>query len=394
MHGDVDGNLLELYEWLLQDGLHSVGPLEVGRDLCERLVALGLPICRAHVLVLVLHPLLHGRSYHWRPESGSYQQDHPHGLQHLPAWRHSVFRAIVEGELPELARFDLRRAEERARFPMFEELAAEGITEYVAIRIRYSDGSRHAMSFATASPEGFAEEDVALLARLERIMAARLEAALQRELREVLLATYLGADPAARVLAGSIRRGDAESIDAVIWLSDLRRFTRLSDTLPPELLVGLLSDYFETVVEAVRYYGGEVLKFIGDAVLAIFRDGEGTDVGCRRAANAARRAAARLDTLLESRRERGLPGFEMGIALHVGQVTYGNVGAPDRLDFTVIGSAVNLTARIETLCSRLDEPILTSATFARALNEPLPSRGTHEVKGLDEHIEVFALPRT
>lgn len=389
----VRDQLLQLHEWLLSEGIGGAGPINVGNEMCRRLVEIGVPLHRGHVLALVLHPLHHGRSFHWRPETGSYSEDHPHGLQHLDGWARSIFRASIEGDLPKVCRFDLSDPEQRARYSLLEQLHLEGMTEYVAIRLSYSTGMHHAMSFATRQPGGFSEQDVAILAGLERVMAVRLESAMRRDLGEVVLATYLGVDPAKRVLAGNIRRGDVETIDAVIWMSDLRDFTRLSEELPPEALVELLSDYFEAVVDTVRGHGGEVLKFVGDAILAVFRTNPDAprDHACRLAARAARRASDSIDALVRRRVRAGKSDFDFGIGLHIGEVAYGNVGARDRLDFTVIGPAVNLASRIEGLCGELGHRVLVSQTFAETLGEPCSLVDERVVRGIREPVQIFTL---
>ncbi|MCZ6840320.1 MAG: adenylate/guanylate cyclase domain-containing protein, partial [Alphaproteobacteria bacterium] len=197
-----------------------------------------------------------------------------------------------------------------------------------------------------------------------------------------------------RVLSGEINRGVNETIEAVIWISDLRRFTAMSDELAPPVLLGILNDHFERIVGAIEKHDGEVLKFIGDSVLAIFPndDYDGATGAAEAAIASARDAVGQLEERNNERREKNLPSLGYGIALHMGEVVYGNIGAPHRLDFTVIGPAVNHTARIEQLCRTMDRPVLVSATVAEAANEPVTSLGFHALRGVREPHEIFTLP--
>ncbi|MCK4868889.1 MAG: adenylate/guanylate cyclase domain-containing protein, partial [Alphaproteobacteria bacterium] len=210
----------------------------------------------------------------------------------------------------------------------------------------------------------------------------------------VLLQTYVGKSAGDRVNAGEIRRGDVSRIRAVLLFSDLRGFTQLSESLPGEAIVELLNEYFETLSAPFTAAGGEILKFIGDAVLAIMPvDGDGDGAAretCEIALTAANDAIAALARLNDARGKAGKPAFSAGLALHVGDVLYGNIGTPNRLDFTVIGHAVNLASRIEHLCAEVSHPMVLSAEFARAVSAPVQSLGRHELKGIAEPQEIFA----
>jgi adenylate cyclase len=205
--------------------------------------------------------------------------------------------------------------------------------------------------------------------------------------------TYVGERSGAHVLAGQIQRGSGEDLNAVIWFCDLRGFTRLADRLPRSDLIKLLNDYFEIMCNAVRAEGGEVLKFVGDGMLAIFEMKDAVEAAAR--AEAALRAArAAIDATRShnaARRVAGQTEIKFGIALHLGEVSYGNIGAPDRLDFTVIGPAVNHANRLEKLAGELGRPLLASASFAGAAPAGLQSLGLHRLRGVAEPQEVFAL---
>jgi adenylate cyclase len=204
--------------------------------------------------------------------------------------------------------------------------------------------------------------------------------------------TYVGHRTGERVLSGAITRGSGEAIRAVIWFCDLRGFTTLADTLPLEKVIGLLNDYFETMVEVVTAEGGEALKFMGDGMLAIFELGANEDPAprCGAALRAARAASEKVAKRNVERRDAGEPEIHFGLALHMGEVSYGNIGAPNRLDFTVIGPAVNQAARLEKLGHELGRPVVTSASFAEASPEKLETLGLHNLRGVAEPQQVFA----
>jgi adenylate cyclase len=252
------------------------------------------------------------------------------------------------------------------------------------------------ISAATRQPGGFTTNELALIDALTPYMARLTDIQALHYLSTTLLETYVGTDAGRRIMIGNIRRGSVETIRAVIWLCDLRDFTRLSDTLPSGDLVALLNDYFDCVGPPVRERGGEILKFIGDAMLAIFRfDDEGSrSAACRNALDAANEALGLVDDLNARRAETGADPIGVGIALHLGDVLYGNIGAADRLDFTVIGPAVNLAARIEGLCRPLGERVLMSDAFAKASGGAHRSLGSHELKGVETAQTVFAPAET
>ena len=247
------------------------------------------------------------------------------------------------------------------------------------------------MTFATPRPDGLSTAEVALLQRLVPALAPVLEIQALRRTAQTLLATYVGAVTGGRVLAGQIKRGMGETIRAVIWLCDLRGFTPLSERLPRDALILMLNDYFGAMCRAVEAEGGEVLKFIGDAMLAIFPLAESDDAApsCRGALAAAARAAAAVAEINTARGDAGQPPIDYGIALHLGDVMYGNIGGERRLDFTVIGPAVNLIARIEALAGQLDRRLLLSADFASACPEPLECLGAFALKGLGQPQAIF-----
>jgi adenylate cyclase len=272
---------------------------------------------------------------------------------------------------------------------VLKEYVADGCTDYVMMHLPFSDEGRHAIAFATDRPGGFTEAELRFVDAMLPHMARQSELLTLRYLTTTLLDIYVGRNAGERVLTGQIRRGSGETIRAVIWLSDLRGFTSLSDRLPRDALLALLNGYFDCVGGAIEAAGGEILKFICDAVLAIFPLGARYDLAAtaRAALAAAEKARAGLAEL------RKLPGGEaldFGMALHVGDVMYGNIGTAQRLDFTVIGPAVNMTARLESLAASLGEPILVSAEIASAIGAAsLVSVGRHPLKGMAAPVEAF-----
>ena len=277
-------------------------------------------------------------------------------------------------------------------FALTRELKAQGATDYFVAPLFFIDGAVHAASFATQEPDGFTDQQIAHLSQLVAPLARVTEAhALQRK-ASILLDTYVGPHAGARVLAGQIRRGDTASIHAAIWLSDMRGFTRLADLLPPRALVEELNRYFDCQVPAILKHGGEVLKYMGDGLLAIFSiaaDGANEQTVCEaalQAAREARSAVAAASVAVEDRFD-----LRFGLALHVGEVLYGNIGSENRLDFTCIGPAVNLVARMEKLTDGLGRTILASNEFAKYFPSEFAPVGEFALRGFDAARAVFGL---
>jgi adenylate cyclase len=272
-------------------------------------------------------------------------------------------------------------------FPILEELRAEGVTDFFALPLRFLSGEVHAATFATRRAGGWREAEIAALRRVVNAMARVAEIyANMRKARNILDA-YLGPSAGERVLAGHIKRGDGQDIDAVIWFCDLRDSTLLADSMSRREFLALLNEYFECVLGPVLERQGEVLRFIGDAALAIFPVGDKPAEACAKALAAAQEAFARMDKLNEKRHSP----LRFGIGLHLGELTYGNVGTPSRIEFTVIGAAANEAARIEALCKRLGVDLLVSERVARALPGAWKSLGSHTLTGVGDKMELFTL---
>lgn len=363
--------------------------------LAERLVAEGVPLLRLTTALPTLHPEIFVRSIGWVRGKGVAESTRGYEVMGTATYQNSPVRLIHDGA-PRVRR-KLQGPTALLDFVVFEEIAAMGGTDYLALPVPSSATSQVSfVAYVSDSPEGFSDQCIQLFEDLIPAYSLRLELAAQRAMTGDLLRTYLGSSTAQRVLAGTFLRGQCETINAALWFSDLRGFTTMTDQGEPAHVIHTLDDYFETLVHAIQGHGGEVLKFIGDGLLAIFRIEDtsepATERACNRALAAAYAALAALEALNERRATTSDPPLKTGIALHHGPVMYGNIGARDRLDFTVIGRAVNEVARLENVSAKLERPIVASGAFAEAAKSPrLRSLGFHALKGLREPREVFGV---
>ncbi|MFO1056582.1 MAG: adenylate/guanylate cyclase domain-containing protein [Dongiaceae bacterium] len=385
--------------WLAQSGLAGHSGLDILTGFCKRAVACGLPIARAIVIIDTLDPVHEGQAFRWRAQ-GAAPDVVAYGSsaegEAAENWRRSpFFRLLESGQTLFRRRLDDAAA---AEFPSLATARAEGLTDYVALAHRFAaEGVIGEMdsvlsSWHTDRPGGFLDGEVAALARLSPFLALAMKCAALSRITLTLAETYLGRDAARLVLGGRIGRGQADRIDAVIWFSDLRGYTRITDTSAPEEIIPLLNDYAAAIIAAVEAEGGDVLKLIGDGVLAIFRapDRRAACVGALAAAAAAAGAVAALN---ERRAAEHRPTTDFYLGLHVGEVFYGNIGSQRRLDFTVVGPAVNEAARIAAMCRSADRPLLLSSAFAAALADParLASVGRYALRGFGRPQELFTL---
>jgi len=384
----------ELVDWLIAGGLDSAREQPLLDGLCARLNEAGFALMRAYVASEVLHPLHDARGFVWQG-GGAAREDYRSTPEQAADWRSSPLSYLVENELAEL-RIRLDETLAPGRFPLLHRLRGAGGTDYLAFARRFGRGVSFGdfdgivSSWTTDRPGGFADAQIGLLRRLVAPLSLAFKSIGMLETGRTLMRTYLGHDAGARVIAGDIRRGEAQAIDAVLWASDLRGFTRLADTTPAPVLMALLNAYAEQLVSVVEAEGGDVLKFMGDGILALF---PGSESG-NRALRAALAARQRVATLNGERDAAGLPVTDFCLGLHRGTVLYGNVGSPERLDFTVIGPAVNEVARLEQMCRALDQPVVTSAAFAAALaseRETLVSLGRYALKGVGRAEELFTI---
>lgn len=372
-------------DWLLDEGrfLPAIETLTVG--LAERLVASGAPVSRLRVSVRLLHPLVAAMSAVWE-QGGAPAKSIPaaHGLEQRAGYLGSPLEHIARTRQPFRRRLaDGLTPDDHA---VLHEVAAAGATDYLALPMRFSTGLYGSLTIATDRAGGFDDRDIAQVRQLTRVLAPIVEARVSLRLAETLADTYIGPRSGRRVLEGRIRRGDVETLRAAIWFSDIRGWTRIANERPADEAVAVANAYFERVDAAIRARGGEVLKLIGDAVLAIFpAEGDGA-AACRAAIAAAQQALAPAEAVPDAAGAR----CEFGIGLHLGEVVYGNVGSETRLDFTVMGRAVNFAARIETLTRSLGVPLVLSEELARASGVPLHDLGAHAVAGWDAPVRLFA----
>lgn len=377
-------------DWLVELARRVEDAPEFLEAVCVRIAAEGVPIERCTIHARTLHPEIFGYTVRWRPERPTEMIPQYHGGSTEAAYRNSAVFWLFGGA--ERFRRRIGNPDVALDFSILPELKAQGFTDYLALRLPFADGTSSAITFATRRGGGFEDHDVDFLDALLPHLALVLEVRVGHRIVESVVKTYLGEDAGRRVLRGEVTRGSGEVIEAAILFADIRGFTELSENLPGDEVIELLNQYFESVIEPVEGHGGQVLKLIGDGVLAIFplRRG-GVKPACFAATAAAMAAFANLAEVNRARAATGARTFRIGITLHVGRVIYGNIGASSRLDFTVIGRAVNLVSRLQRLCRRFGKAVVFSAEFVRQSGIPALSLGRHELRGVGQPQEVFAL---
>ncbi len=370
-----------LTTWLVEEAW----AIERGEDavaaLGERLRAAGLPVWRVSLFIDTLHPEIMGAQYRWIEGEGTAVNEAPYSLPDRDEYRLSPVLRVKQTRQP--LRRRLAGPGAVLDFPVLENFRAQGASDYFAVPLFFSDGEAHVATFVSRAPAGFGEDDLATLLAIRAPLARNVEVRLLRRTAITLLDAYVGHEAGGRILSGRIRRGDVETIRAVLWLSDMRGFTGLSERLPPPEVVGLLNRFFDAQVPAIRAQGGEVLKFMGDGLLAIFRldPAEGAAAACARALAAARSADAAL----------ARDGLRYGLGLHLGEMLYGNIGGGGRLDFTCIGPAVNLVARLERLAGRLGRAAVCSRAFAAEIGPAAVALGDFDLPGVSVPEPAFGL---
>jgi adenylate cyclase len=389
-------------DWLMSQALGEGDVQEIVGGCCDRLQAAGIPLWRAFVSFRILHPKFATVSIIWRRDerTGTVERiETLHGEAFTSEdWRQSPMHHMLETQIPFLRR-RLIGEEALLDFPVCHDLRAQGASDYVAWMVPFAHDDEpgpHADgvvgSWSTDRESGFSDREIRSLVRIQRRLVVSLKVQIKQQIARTVLATYLGMDAGRQVLDGQIKRGDGEMVHAVIWYSDMRDSTRLADSLMAEDFLKTVNSYFECTAGAVLANGGEVLRFIGDAVLAIFpiRDGN-PQSACALAMAAVRDANSRVQELNAQRVASNMEALDYGLGLHVGDVMFGNIGVPERLEFSVIGPAANEVARIESLTKTLGRRTLASAEFARCVPEAWESAGEHTLKGVSEPLEVMAL---
>jgi adenylate cyclase len=380
-----------LTDWLIDGARSAATPAEMMAQSCERLVAAGLPLWRVGIFIRTLHPEIFGRNFIWRQDAPEVEIGTvDFEIQETPEFKRSplslVFRLGIE------VRGDPHSLDVE-RFPFLHDMRNAGATDYIALPMRFLDDTINAMTFTTKAPGGFSDEQIAAMRKVAKPLTRMTEIITLRRTATMLLDTYVGNRAGERILGGQIRRGHNDTLQAAIWLSDLRGFTALSDRLPAATVVEILNHYFDCQVAAIRDHGGEVLKFMGDGLLAVFPVdqyvGDAAKV-CSRVLEAARESRASVDALaipIGGVTER----FRFGVALHVGSILYGNIGGGNRLDFTCIGPAVNLAARLEKIAGRLGRTVVASEGFAGICRHDWRELGEFPIAGFSKAQRVYGL---
>jgi adenylate cyclase len=371
----------QITNWLIGPARRSCTPVEIVNGLVERLAGAGVPLWRVRIAQQVANPLIGAWGVMWKRNDRTELYTVPRGVLQTNAFYGSPFEHVIRTR----ARFhrSLEKLETGHDHEVLFELASQGSTDYLALPVEYGDGSVQVSAFTTDRQGGFREWEATLIERLMPAFAAAMEPAAMRHSMTSLLEVYLGTGPAGRVIGGAFQRGATTEIEAAVMVTDLRGFTGLSERLVPERLLQLLGAYFEIVVEAVRSEGGDVLKFIGDGVLALFSaEGNGRDEACARAVRSVCHAFSR----------KADPELRFVSAVHVGPVVYGNIGSLDRLDFTVVGSTVNYVSRLEATAKLLDKAAICSGDVARSLPSGMVrDLGRHALKGISEPQTLYEL---
>jgi len=357
-----------------------------------RVLATGVPVWRMYIGLQLIHPQLQAMGYLWRRGEPVEAIPRAFGIQFTPAYLGSPLQEVREQGRSVRYRLDVLTDQHH---PVLHEVKAGGGTDYFSLPMHIRrDGPMPVVAFATDATGGFSEADIGDLARLVDMMGAVTEMHIEHSIADTVANTYLGREVGQRILNGAIRRGDGQEIRAVLWFSDLRDFTGLNERLQPNEVLELLNNYFQLVGNALAAHGGEILKFIGDGVMAYFpaEDALFLPMVTANALSAARQVIGDIEAANEARAAGGAEPVRFGIGLHVGSVTFGNVGTEDRLDFTVIGSAVNRTSRLEGLTKALGVQVCASADFNEVCMQPMKSLGTHRLRGVPKPVEIFTLP--
>jgi adenylate cyclase len=376
--------------WLTGEGRFVAGNNELLEQFCALVVKVGVPLARSWFHIRALRPEYAGVSRIWRRGEKTEERFLGHGFEQTAAYLNSPVRFVVERR--ELANWRLD-AGKALPFPVLEELRAAGYVHYVIAPIIFSDGTANAISWATDHPDGFGGADLQFFAEILPSFSLLVEVKSLRRFATSVLSTYVGREPGQLILRGQVRRGDVRTIRAALMLTDLRDFTALSDALAPSAVIENLNQYFDCVIPPISRRGGEVMEIMGDGILAIFNENGARTP--REACQSAYDAAIEgLDALEKAnhRRLAGSPHLNAGFALHHGQVSYGNIGSGDRLDFTVIGPDVNLTSRIESLNRELERQMIMSKDFVDCLERPMFEIGHFRLRGFSRMQLLFGPP--
>jgi adenylate cyclase len=393
---------LRLMNWLVSQGLTGMSENDLLRGFCERCRAGGLDLSRGLVFIDTLHPIFEGRGFRWNDTESNESDVFEYGSTNEGAaaenWRRTTFYHMLEHGHDEI-RIDLADCD-KLDFSMIDDLAAKGHKHFVAFVHRFGEaGTMGQMDcfysyWVTRRDDGFGEEGLAALRDLVPVLGLAIKSAAHADVARTLGRVYLGRDASEQVLRGKISRGVTEKINAVLWFSDLRGSTAISASIEPDEIIPFLNDYAQASIDAIHDAGGEVLKLMGDGVLAMFTS-ENLAVAKRAALRAEHRFRHNMNVLNARRSADGRPATTAYVGLHVGEVFYGNIGSEDRLDFTVVGPAVNEVSRIASMCSSVDRELLTSSDFRTGLDAAgrnyLVSTGRFALRGISRAQDLYTL---
>lgn len=384
-------NNAPVIDWIAKEGRFLEDPNAFFDGLMKQVNTNGFHIARMRCSMQALHPQVAVWSFTWDREHGAHLWEASHGIHESGSYIGSPVEDVNLHGGP--VRIHLAKVNPADYHPLVGELIEMGLTDYYCTRVRFSGGRWCVLTIATDQPDGFDDGEINCFDGLLDHIGVVLELHVTKRIEHSLLDTYLGERTGTRVMHGHIRRGDGETIRAALWFSDVRDFTVLTETLSVEQLLDSLNVYFETVERAVRPHGGEILRFVGDAMLIVFaqENDQSAETVCENALRAAEAALSDLGKVNEDRSKAGLPSLRFGVGLHYGEVVYGNVGGTHRLDFTVMGVAVNRTARLESLTKQIGTPLLMSDVLASHITAPTVCCGDFAVKGVAEPLTVHAL---
>ncbi|KRB60640.1 adenylate cyclase [Rhizobium sp. Root708] len=388
-YGETDG----LIDWLIAEGLSVNGIDAILERLVEKLLALGYPLVRVSIAMPSIDPMQRGFAVVWLRDTALSTEVQGHGEAGQDMFERSPIFYLLSNSLLH-GRWRLPESTGTPSFPLFDELASLGATDYLMKLVPFPGETALqgvGISFAVDGADGFTTEQLVAIDRITPALGLVCSRIAAMRVAIDTLAVYTGTRTSGRILSGETRRGGGDAIYSAILFADLKSFTSLNEAWPPGTIVSWLNESLEAIVNPVEAHGGEVLKFMGDSVLAIFPvDTADVADACGRALAAAKSGMRATEELNQNRIERGDPAIEIDIALHVGEVFYGNVGASRRLDFTAIGSAVNEAARIETLADTVGHSLLASAVFAAQASDGFRPVGTFSLKGVGRPTDVFA----
>jgi adenylate cyclase len=380
--------LVGLGQWLVGAAAREATVQNLHECFCRELRERGFDVWRSTLALEVLHPEVSGFMHTWTAGEIVLRETQRQGITSSPDYLNSPARVVDETDRT----FRKRLTEVPQPMPLLEELRAQGATDYVMFPLPFIDRTRTAaISFATTAADGFPDRDIEELETAANLFSTYAERQVLRRIAIDLLDAYVGHSAGEQIFLGSIERGKVETVYAAIWFCDLRGFTRLSDAAPREQVIATLNQWFDGMADGVAAHGGEILKFLGDGILAIFPAVPDVADACDRAVDAARQACSNVAAINKTRRADGQPPVEFGLALHLGEVSYGNVGSRHRLDFTVIGPAVNHASRLQELTKTLGQRVLISGALAERTTRPLTCIGRHALRDVAEAVEVFAL---